>query len=328
MAAMRVVATIHFSMPWRNAGSEVVLHELMKAAAQAGHDVTVYCTNRNAEQGWRGSEPDTMFDGVKVVRCRNIVLAARQAAATNPDVWVSHHQHILHSIKLSRSVGARSVYLVHNDMDLNQRPLRAKPDLVIFNSDWVRESLARFGRPRQSMTFHPPVTAGRHEVLHTGDAVTLVNLNEHKGGLLFYQLAELQPERKFLGVVGAHGKQVIRRNLPNVEIMAHTPTMGDVWKRTRVLLMPSIYESYGLVAQEAGINGIPTIANATPGLVENIGAGGLFANRDNPNEWVTLLEQLDQPDNYNQASAYALKRAGEALDDTQKTLQQWVEWIG
>jgi glycosyltransferase involved in cell wall biosynthesis len=179
------------------------------------------------------------------------------------------------------------------------------------------------------MVFHPPLTSERHTVDATGGHVTLVNLNEHKGALIFYELARRMPHTKFLGVVGGHGNQIIRRNIPNVTIMDHGPDMKRVWTQTRVLLMPSVYESYGLVAVEAGINGIPTVANPTPGLLENLGRLGIFVERDGPIEhWVTALNDLLVPEVYSVASDYARSRATLALDSTRHALKQWCDWLG
>jgi glycosyltransferase involved in cell wall biosynthesis len=326
---MKVAALVHFSMPFRCAGSETVLHELMKAAVDAGHDVTVWCTHRDGETAWRGNEPVIETDGMRVVRVRNVLIGGQKMAAWAPDVVVTHHQHSVNAIKIAARIGARSVYTVHNDMDINRRPLRARPDLVIHNSDWVRDSLnSRFGSAVESLVFHPPLTPERHAVDSTGDAVTLVNLNDHKGSRLFYELAVAEPGRKFIGVVGGHGRQVIRRNLPNVTIMEHGPDMRRVWEQTRTLIMPSVYESYGLVAVEAGLNGIPTIAHPTPGLVENIGTDGLFADRDSVAEWQLQLDYLDDEHHYWLASNYAKTRADEALTATRHSLKKWVEWIG
>ena len=325
---MKVAALIHFYLPWRCAGSEVVAAELLEAAVAAGHDVTVYCTHSTADRNWTGHEPDTMWGGVKVTRHKNVILAGQAMMRDKPDVVVSHHQHVMYAVRKARTIKARSVFLVHNPLDLNRRPLAMRPDLVVFNSDHVRETLAKFGTPRQSMTFHPPITPDRHRTESTGDAITLVNLNADKGAELFYALAKAEPGRRFLGVVGAHGVQIVRRNLPNVTIMEHTPDMRKVWASTRVLLMPSFVESYGLVAQEAGLNGIPTIAHPTPGLVENLGPGGMFADRDDVTEWRLMLSRLDRPDDYYRASLYALNRADEAMRQTSDTLKMWVEWLG
>lgn len=326
---MKIAGFVHFSMPWRNCGSETVLHELMVAAVQAGHEATVWVTHKDAARVWRGVLPDTVLDGVTIKRLSNPLMVQRAVGQWRPDVIVTHHQHSTLAIRAARSVNARSVYLVHNNFDINRRPLRNRPDLVVFNSDWVRDSLVgKFGRPSNQMTFHPPLTPDRHLVESTGDAITLCNLNKDKGAHLFYELAAQEPARKFIGVVGGHGEQIIRHNLPNVEIMEHGPDMKRVWAKTRVLLMPSIQESYGLVAVEAGLNGIPTIAHPTDGLLENLGPGGMFADRDSVNEYRKMLGDLDDPRTYEQASEYALQRAEDAAQRTTDTLKKWVEWIG
>lgn len=324
---MRVAGCVHFSMPWRNCGSEVVIQELMKAAVAAGHEASVWVTNKDALRNWTGREPETVLDGVRIHRVRNPLIGMQQIARWKADVIVSHHDHASLTIRKAKTIGARSVFLTHNQMDLNKRPLQLRPDLVIHNSEWVRESLQRFGEQSQEFVFHPPLTPDRHRVPAIGNKVTLCNLNEDKGANLFYELAAKLPDTEFLGVVGGHGKQVIRR-APNVTIHPHTPDMREVWSQTRVLLMPSIYESYGLVAQEAGLNGIPTIAHPTPGLRENLGKHGLFAHRETPHEWIQQLRALEDPETFQRASAHAQVQAAEAMDATRASLKTWVEWIG
>lgn len=323
---MRVACLAHFSIPFRNCGSEIVVHELLKAAVAAGHEASMFCTHQTADRVWRGSYAPIEVDGVTVYRSGNPLLAAKAMTRTRPAVVVSHHQHATLAIRAAKQVRARSVYLTHNQMDINKRPLQAHPDLVIHNSEWVRESLQRFGGQAQEFVFHPPLTADRHTVPNTGDGYTLINLNRDKGAELFYKLAETMPDRKFVGVVGGHGPQVVRR-LPNVEILEHGPDMQRVWSRTRVLLMPSVYESYGLTAVEAGINGIPTIANPTPGLLENLGPYGLFADRDDPQAWVDQIERLDTPLAYGDASLNARSIAVDAMTATRQSLTLWTDWL-
>lgn len=326
---MKIAAVAHFGVLWRSCGSEVVIHELLKAAAAAGHETRMWVTHKDSLHNWRGNDPEVSLDGVRLHRVRNVIVAGGQVKGWRPDIIVTHHDHAAYSIKLAKTFGARSVFLTHNNFAINRRPLKARPDLTVWNSDWVRESLTdQFGSPGDSMTFHPPLTPERHWVSQTGDAHTLVNLNPDKGAHLFYELAAKEPDRKFVGVIGGHGQQIIRHNLPNVEIMGHDPDMRRVWGRTRVLLMPSIQESYGLVAVEAGLNGIPTIAHPTDGLLENLGAGGLFADRDSVSEWQHQLRLLDEVNHFQAASDYAVARANDAMDATRHTLKKWKEWIG
>src|SRR6202008_4402278 len=101
-----------------------------------------------------------------------------------------------------------------------------------------------------------PLVRSAEFATEPGDRVTLVNLRPMemspggavmgKGAELFWTLAERMPGVKFLGVRGAYGGQMVRDDLPNVEVLDPVPAheMRDrVFARTRVLLMPSSYES-------------------------------------------------------------------------------------
>src|SRR5690606_34956091 len=125
--------------------------------------------------------------------------------------------------------------------------------LAVFNSQWLAD---RVGWPHPQIIVRPPV--GQDDYRTTpGDHVTMVNLTASKGCEVFYEVARRRRDDRYLGVIGAYGHQIVRR-LPNVEIAAHTGNMrDDVYARTRVLLMPSDYESWGRVAVEAIVSGIP-----------------------------------------------------------------------
>lgn len=173
------------------------------------------------------------------------------------------------------------------------------------------------------ITVHPPVAV--HDYRATpGDRITLINLTAEKGAEVFYALAERMPRRKFLGVVGGYGQQIIRDDLPNVEIMPHTPgnrMAKGVYARTKLLLVPSVYESYGRVAVEAMCSGIPVIAHPTPGLTEALGDVGTFCDRDDLDAWEAAVRRLSAPPVYKQASKASADRAA-ALDPTAE-LDAW-----
>ena len=84
---------------------------------------------------------------------------------------------------------------------------------------------------------------------------------------------------------------------PNVTLLPTVPHehMGDaVWARTGVLLAPSKAEAWGMAAVEALAHGIPVIAHPTPGLVESMGTGAWFLERDDLDQWETSLVALDE----------------------------------
>ncbi|MBQ1166046.1 glycosyl transferase, partial [Streptomyces sp. A73] len=72
--------------------------------------------------------------------------------------------------------------------------------------------------------------------------------NPEKGGHVLRALAQRIPEQQFVAVRGAYGELVDYDGLDNVEVLAQVPgeEMAErVYGRTRVLLMPSSYESWG-----------------------------------------------------------------------------------
>jgi glycosyltransferase involved in cell wall biosynthesis len=87
----------------------------------------------------------------------------------------------------------------------------------------------------------------------------------------------------------------------------------EVYARTRILLMPSDYESWGRVGVEAVASGIPVIAHPTEGLTESLGPAGTFCDRDNVDVWQKAIEMLDDPAVYRAASRRAKARS-KALD--------------
>ena len=96
---------------------------------------------------------------------------------------------------------------------------------------------------------------------------------------------------------------------PNVEWIPFEDDIRVVLKRTRILLMPSYYESFGRIAVEAMYNGIPVlyskpaipspdIRGTTEGMEEWILPAGIGCVRDKPEEWVAAIEALDDKDAY------------------------------
>jgi len=153
-----------------------------------------------------------------------------------------------------------------------------------------------------------------------GEKVTLVNLNESKGAHVFYALAERMPDIRFLGVIGAYGEQTVR-DLPNVEIRPHGTDMRAVYGSTRLLLMPSSYESWGRVGVEAMCSGIPVIAHPTPGLLEALGDAGTFCDRDDLDSWEVAVRRLLEGRRWVSASRRATARAAQL--DPAEDLNAW-----
>ena len=143
-----------------------------------------------------------------------------------------------------------------------------------------------------------------------GDRITLVNANENKGVHQFLELARRMPTRKFLGILPYYGNLRIPPNPPsNIEWIPFQDDIRDVLRRTRILLMPSSYESYGRIGLEAMVNGIPVLysrpakspphpGGSTEGMLAWTGDVAIACERDDPEEWMSAIASLDDSEVY------------------------------
>lgn len=297
---VRVAAILHKYPPWHNAGAEWMAHALFRDLVRRGHEVTVW-TQVALRQ-------PTSVHGVTVERWRH----GNRLAAWKPHVMVTHLDLTRWAVSAAAQLGIPCVHLLHNDRQLQFHGVRARSaQLCVANSEWIRAAYPAWEEPLEVV--HPPVEPDLYRVERFTDRrVTLMNLSVAKGGPLFWQLAERMPDRPFLAVAGAYAAQCSPVHRPaNVAVSINTPrVVHDVYARTRVLLMPSSYESWGRCAIEAGCSGIPTVAHPTPGLVESMGSSAVWVDRDDVDGWVAAVERLlDDEDWWEDRSAACRARA-------------------
>lgn len=295
-----IMAHVHAYVPEHNAGAETTIHDILKYLVTQGWEAVVVL---KYFAGIPGREYDV--DGVHVVvpghKNRDFL-----HYITKADVTITHLECSKHTHTLSDMFGKPSIHLVHNTHPLTLQ-WQAPADALIINTDWISEYKGWKEWEKPKMVLHPPVNPEEYKT-SKGKAVTLVNLWEHKGAKIFYELARRMPDVEFLGVKGGYGEQIIL-DLPNVTVMEHTREMKDVYGKTKVILMPSSYESFGRVGVEAMASGIPTLAHPTPGLLESLGDSGTFAHRDDVDAWETALRALLKPAKYGKMSKLAKSRS-------------------
>lgn len=288
-----IVAALPKYVPDSRVGAWIATHELLVHAARRGHVVTV-CR-------YFGQRKPYYLDGIEVVTGANRAVRL----APDADVVVSHLGDDGRAHRAAIEAGVPSVRMGHGHGA--SAHAMAGAALVVFNSAALA-AVTDWDGP--SIVVHPPVNAAAHRVLSRGDAVTLVNLTDDKGVRTWWKAAERLPERTFLGVRGGYGPQRDEcARCPNVIVAGPVADMRTIWSRTRVLLMPSIHETFGMAAVEAMVSGIPVIAHPTPGLVESLGDAGMFVHRDDLDGWIEAIEALDDPVEYHDASVAALRRA-------------------
>lgn len=328
---MRVLCCAHLWLPQHCAGAEATAHQLVKKLVQRGHQVVVqlsmahpmYVTGSYVYEGVSVFPYVDQYDPLRWVQMD-----------PKPDLIVTHLKDTLRASILGKMYGIPVITAMHNDHYKCRMDLRHGTELVVYNTAWMQSAVEEWyrdciGEPPRSIVVRPPIFPDQYRTNPPTAArgcVTLINLFEEKGSEIFYALAERFPRLKFLGVMGAYGKQDARHGLPNVEIIPHVAAhhmVTQVYARTRVLLMPSSYESYGRAGVEAACSGIPTIAHPTQGLTEALGDGGTFCGREDIRAWTAALAGLTTAKGWAEASVRA--RRIPARLTTEADLNRWAE---
>lgn len=315
---MRVLALFHAFIPMHNAGAETMAHSLLRHLVRQGHEVDVVLSRGN-------SEPAYEVDGVRVHphTSKGQVFEFIPAA----DLIVTHLENTPRATILGQVNHIPTVHLLHNTFQAARDWAARRPALLVHNSEWMRADYEDwFGQERippvPGVVVRPPVDPAEY-VTTPGGLVTLVNLFPNKGAETFWAVAERMPDVRFLAVLGGYGQQDIR-HLPNVEVIPNVPAdrmRDEVYARTRILLMPSRYESWGRVGVEAMCSGIPVIASPTPGLRESLGDAGTFVDHADVAGWVKAIRGLRRAPTWQKASRVAKARVVEL--DPAADLDTW-----
>ncbi len=315
---LKLLYHLHAYPPTHNAGAEWMAHAMFKWLVAHGHECHVVTT----------CPANYEIDGVKVFR--------DDFDSCNRE-WNWCDLGLTHLVRSGKAWNWHAitykpiVYVVHNTF--TNRLVEVKQDFaLIYNTEHAREDGKAKGYRHHSTVLHPPVYFDDY---HTDNKrrkyITLINCWPRKGGNVLYDLAKSMPDRQFLGVKGGYGEQVIKP-LPNLTYVENTPDIKSIYEQTRILIMPSVYESYGRTAVEAMCSGIPVIASDTPGLRESLGDCGLFvpalpAEDENfleADPFEHFIKMLDDKAVYKDISTRSLARA-KMLDERNETEMQSLE---
>lgn len=246
---------IHGYPPEKNAGAEWMAKEMNDFFLSQGHKVKVLST---------GTKKVYKFEGVPVYPWGDSL------DNITADVFFTHLDCTDRAIAFCDRVKKPLGHVIHHNFEIPQLRKPRFRTFVVYNTEWIAKDR---NYPYLSCVVNPPVNPARFaNVVVDPKYVTLVNCNEHKGGRILVELAKAMPDVQFRGVKGFHGEQFTSPLPPkNLHYVEGTADIREVLKETSVLLVPSVYESYGRIGLEALACGIPVVANNTPGLKEALG---------------------------------------------------------
>lgn len=312
---MRILfATTHNHLPQCSGGMEVNTDALAHDLRARGHTVEVFCsfTERRAPDRLRRRASrllgrTLMTDrvrGYRVWRAMDVLGRVEEAIArSRPDVvvvqgWDSHN---LARPFLRR--GLPTLIYVHT------------ADRFEFDAELADSPHLRFAvNSNFTATLHPDkrvdavfpclIEPDAYRVKSRRERVLFVNPVPEKGLSVAVALAAARPDVSFdfleCWKVNHASREAARRlvaDLPNVRWLASTSDMRPAYGRARLVLFPSAMETWGRVATEGHISGIPTLGSDRGSLVETIGPGGVCVPLEAPVEaWLAAFSRLwDDP---------------------------------
>jgi glycosyltransferase involved in cell wall biosynthesis len=346
---MRIYAVVHL-YPFQSnsrqsngewygfSGAELYLHRTLLALIKAtGAEVQVLQIPGYSDNEKIGRPPAWEFEGIKVRLLDHV-----NNMPTDGDIYMTHLTLVAEQVILWCKFNEKKCIYINHNTSLIPMLMRSVGNLkVIHNSRFVKANYD-YGLPE--MIWVPPIDTEHFSPANTGNRemakyITLINPIKAKGGLILKRLAELMPHRQFMVVKGGYGKSDIE--FPsNVDIVPQRPDMLPIYAVTRVLLMPSLYESWGMAAAEAQSCGVPVVAShrkETMGMVQNLRSSALYVydrladDKKDKSEAEVLLQWIDHinslDDHYNYA-AWSMRSRQNQLDrNTDDRIEQLVDFF-
>ncbi len=315
---MNILASIHLYPPKHNCGAEYMIHWMLKDLQNKGHQIKVLLHQANHYK----IKNNYVFDGIDVFPPQENVIDSLMR-------W--SHAVLTHLDYTKWTIASAALYkkpvfhLIHNSHPYPEIINARHNQHIVYNSLWLK-NLLNYQWPNFIMT--PPVDYRIYDLQiepAKNEYITLINTNENKGGKIFEKIAQAMPNKRFLGVLGSYDEQV-RGSLPNLKYVPNTSEINQYYRQTRILLMPSEYESWGRTATEAMCSGIPVISSEAEGLKENCGSAGIYIkDRNDIKSWVNAINRLDEKKAYEEASRKAKNRSRD--HDPRKALDEFEGWV-
>lgn len=320
----RILAYVHaYPGPMNHqAGGETSLHDALRHLKGRGWDVAVLI-------GETTTVRDYVIDDIPVYTCLNQsdVKSLPFNFFPNADIVFTQLACAQRANVLARMFKKPLLHMAHNNHPYTMKQAN-QADVVLFNTEWVKKDFRDSGYYTPGQILHPAVDPDRYRVKRNRGSkyITLINLSKGDDGLYdkgwqtFFELARRNPDLPFLGVRGAYGNQAYE-DLPNVTYMDHMQDITPVYQKTKVLLVPSKYESFGRVAVEAAASGIPSICTPTQGLIEAMGDSAHYSTYGDYDSWNEDL--YDVLGNHEYFASHAKERSKFLWEQSQQELEDF-----
>jgi glycosyltransferase involved in cell wall biosynthesis len=323
----------HGYLPDRTGGKEVSTHELATRYSIDGHDVAVLTHDHipgyrprslsgaaRYSRSWLLRRLSERRLNYRVVRSPHVQETMHRLIGENGyDLTVLQFDTPHRNLDFDLPSASRYAVYIRDTRDIQGMSTASFPERVALaaNSLYTANAVAKQTN-RNVATIVPYVEKSRYVTKSGGALVTFVNPVSVKGVELAFGIAATCPELRFLFVEGWPLSVKRRRELvsrisrtSNIEYRSRVSDMRSIYRRTKVLLVPSQWEeSWGRVVTESHFSAIPVLASAIGGLPESVGCGGVLLAPSEPAKiWAEALRDLYSPSSHARVSALARDQA-------------------
>ncbi len=279
-----IVWLMHSYVPNVRAGAEITAHALNVQLVRGGWRVIVVLPDFQMANidgvecvPYKAGTPevDAVFNAADVIFCQNYV--AQKAIDElekyrRPIVFFMHIEKEKADVLMQRF--AVPVAVVYNS--LTQRTQNP----TVHESTVVRPYIpyADFAPRSRDLPLGP---------------VTLLNVNENKGGKVLVELARRMRDVPFVGVRGSYSAQLASEDSPNLRYLPTAEDPRPLYEAAGIYIMPSKSESWGRAALEAMSIGVPVIASTAHGIREaTAGACAAYCRSDDVGCYEETIRRL------------------------------------
>lgn len=240
-------------------GAERLIFNLSRDLLGRGVDVRVL-TSYEAWQQFDG--PPVEWRDIGVFDRHQIGAEQIEAyvLAWRPAAILTHHLFAFQFESLLADLGVPVIQVVLNGHRL---PFA---EHALFISEFVKGMPGMEARSSDQVMIPPAfddVIADTH-----GEAIGFIKPIPHKGVHLVYEIAAAMPDREFVVLRGEWQTLEVLTDLPNVRYMEPVDDIRDFYREVCMVLVPSVSEDAGTVAQECALNGLPCLSSMVGGLAE------------------------------------------------------------
>lgn len=300
-----LVQSMEYLYPW--GGAHKANRILMEGLAERGHECRVitpslgivgyeeFLATKIRDNDFEVLEdiPDELFvirrKGVTAYTVKKMFqvfpFIKRSIDAFKPDITIVSEDNTHLLLETVLETESRTVFFAHSQAtipfgpecfheDRSKISLYKKLNGIISVSEYLKGYFLTHAGLDSTVIYFPSYGPGPFPYLADFDNkyITVINPSAIKGLSIFIGLARQMPHLQFAAVpTWATMDEEIEemRSVSNITIIKPAENINDIYKQTKVFLMPSLWgESFGQVIFEAMLRGIPVIASHVGGIPE------------------------------------------------------------